>query len=187
MSEIIENEGLENQENQEEPGTGQETENEGAGGTPESIDDGVPQVTFTVRVAETMQAPVDQYLQTAGMAADAKATGDAINAAKDEMQTALDNAIGGVQDDINDLETGLAGVPGDLYPVGSIYISTSATAPTFGGENWRWKEILLPVKQGDLVDGTRSYAEMQEGDTPGTLHFWLRIADAEVESEGEGD
>ena len=137
--------------------------------TPESIDDGIPEVTFALQVSETVQAPVDDTLSIAGEAADAKATGDAINAAKEELQAEIDA-----------IETGVDSVAGRLFPVGCIYVSTSATAPTFGGSNWRWQEILIPVTQGDLMDGTRNYAALESGDTAGTIHFWLRLEDAEV-------
>lgn len=135
--------------------------------TPESIDDGIPEVTFTLQVSETVQAPVDDTLSIAGEAADAKATGDAIAAAKAELEEQIDN-----------IETDVDSVIGKLFPVGSIYITTSATAPTFGGTNWRWEEFMIPVTHGDLMDGSRSYATKQSGDTPGTIHFWRRIADA---------
>lgn len=137
--------------------------------TPESIDDGIPEVSFAMEVAETVQAPIDSTLTLEGMAADAKATGDAINAAKQELQ-----------EEIDAIETGVESVAGRLFPVGSVYISTSASAPTFGGTNWRWQEILIPTTWGDLEDGQRSYAEKEEGDTSGSLHFWMRIADSEV-------
>ena len=137
--------------------------------TPSSIDDGIPEVNFTLQVSETVQAPIDDTLSIEGMAADAKATGDAIAAAKDELQEEID----AIDEDIST-------IAGTLFPVGSIYVSTSSTAPTFGGENWNWQEIMIPVKQGDLMDGSRSYAAKSENDTPGTIHFWLRIADTEV-------
>lgn len=137
--------------------------------TPESIDDGIPEVNFTLSVAETVQAPIDDTLSIEGMAADAKATGDAIAQAKSDLQ-----------EEIDAIETGVESVAGKLFPVGAVYISTSSTAPTFGGTNWNWQEILIPTTWGDLEDGQRSYAEKGSGDTTGTLHFWLRIADTEV-------
>ena len=137
--------------------------------SPESIDDGIPEVTFTLEVSETQQAPVDDTLSISGMAADAKATGDAIAQAKSDLQ-----------EEIDAIETGVDSVAGRLFPVGCVYISTSSTAPTFGGTNWNWQEILIPTTWGDLEDGQRSYTEKESGDTAGTLHFWLRIADTEV-------
>lgn len=137
--------------------------------TPESIDDGIPEVNFTLEVSQVVQAPIDDTLSIEGMAADAKATGDAIAAAKAELE-----------EEIEALDTGVDSVPNKLFPVGSIYVSTSATAPTFGGANWNWQEIMIPMTWGDLEDGARSYSAKGAGDTPGTIHFWLRIADTEV-------
>ena len=137
--------------------------------SPESIDDGIPEVSFTLEVSNVQQAPVDDTLSIAGEAADAKATGDAIAQAKADLQ-----------EEINEIETGVDSVIGKLFPVGSIYVSTSSSAPTFGGTNWNWQEIMIPVKQGDLIDGSRNYAAKGVGDTPGTIHFWLRIADTEA-------
>lgn len=57
-----------------------------------------------------------------------------------------------------------------MFPVGSIYMSTDANAPTFGGA---WTEIVLPATWGDIEDGTRSY---QYGTGTGTVHFWKRTA-----------
>lgn len=159
MSEILDNGNEQN--------TGNDTPAEG---TPESIDDGIPVVTFTVEVSRTVQAPVDASLSITGQAADAKATGDAIDAAKQELQAEIDN-----------LGTDVSGIANTLFPVGTIIVTGSSTAPTFGGENWNWQEVkLLPLTQGDLIDGTRNYTAIETGDTPGTLHFWMRIADTEV-------
>lgn len=137
--------------------------------TPESIDDGIPEVNFTLEVSNTVQAPVDDTLSISQMAADAKATGDAIAAAKAELQ-----------EEIDALDEDVSTVAGVLFPIGSIYVSTSSTAPTFGGTNWNWQEIMIPATWGDLEDGARSYKTKDSGDTPGTIHFWLRIADSEV-------
>ena len=137
--------------------------------TPESIDDGIPEVNFEVQVSEVVQAPIDDTLTISGMAADAKATGDAIAAAKVELE-----------EEIQDIIINVSGVADALFPVGCIYTTTSATAPAFGGPNWRWVEIMIPVTHGDLEDGSRSYADRTAEDTPGTLHFWRRIENAEV-------
>lgn len=133
--------------------------------TPASIDDGIPEVSFTLEVSNTVQAPVDPTLSIEGAAADAKATGDAIQAAKDELQEQIDN-----------IETGVESVAGQLFPVGSVYISTLSAAPTFGGNTWVWQEIKMPATWGDIEDGFRSYEALASGDTPGTLHFWKRTA-----------
>lgn len=133
--------------------------------TPNSIDDGIPEVNFTLEVANVVQAPIDPTLTIEGMAADAKATGDAIATAKSELQ-----------EEIDALDTGVDSVPGRLFPVGAIYVSTSSSAPTFGGSTWTWQEIMIPTTWGDLEDGSRSYRAKETGDTPGTIHFWLRTA-----------
>lgn len=133
--------------------------------TPSSIDDGIPEVSFTLQVANTVQAPIDDTLSIEGQAADAKATGDAIAQAKADLQ-----------EEIDAIETGVESVAGQLFPVGSIHVSTSATAPTFGGNTWAWTEILIPMTWGDLEDGQRSYREKAAGDAVGTMHFWLRTA-----------
>ena len=135
--------------------------------TQSSVDDGIPEVSFTMQVAETVQAPIDDTLTQSGAAADAKATGDAIEAAK----TLLENEIAALPSALSLANT--------FFPVGSIYVSTSSSAPTFGGENWNWQEILLPATYGDLVTGARSYGSVGS-DTPGTVHFWLRTADTEA-------
>lgn len=106
----------------------------------------IPEITFTLSVSDTVQAPVDDTLSVEGQAADAKATGDAIAA----LQTTLTAAIAG------------------LFPLGSIYGSTATTAPAFYGT---WTEIQMPATWGDLEDGNRSYTD---GTGTGNLHFWRR-------------
>lgn len=137
--------------------------------TEQSIEEqGIPEIHMSLQVNETVQAPVDDTLSISGQAADAYATGQAIEAAKDLLQGEIDTA-----------EASIAALAGTLFPVGSICVTTSATAPTFGGTNWNWQEIMIPATWGDLEDGARSYTEKGANDTPGTLHFWLRIADTE--------
>lgn len=130
--------------------------------TPSSIDDGIPEVSFQVEVAETVQAPIDPTLSIEGMAADAKATGDAIQAAQETLQAEIDA-----------IETGVDSVAGRLFPVGCVYISLSSTAPTFGGTSWTWQEITMPATWGDIEDGMRSYVD---GTGTGNIHFWRRTA-----------
>ena len=110
--------------------------------------EGIPVITLQLEVMETVQAPVDATLSIAGPAADAKATGDAITA----LNTTLSAAIA------------------SLFPIGSIFVSTSDTAPVFYGV---WVEITIPTTWGDLEDGVRSYTN---GTGTGTLHFWRRTA-----------
>lgn len=109
---------------------------------------GIPEITLQVSVMETVQAPVDATLSIQGQAADAKATGDAIAA----VNTALNAAIAA------------------LFPIGSVYVSLTDTAPVFYGT---WVEITMPATWGDIEDGMRSYVD---GTGTGTLHFWRRTA-----------
>ena len=132
--------------------------------TPSSIDDGIPEVNFTLEVAETVQAPVDDTLSISGEAADAKATGDKIAEVKAELE-----------EEIQDIAINVSGVANTLFPVGCIYPTTSATAPTFG-DDWTWEEIKMPATWGDIEDGFRSYEPVASGDTTGTIHFWKRTA-----------
>ena len=69
--------------------------------------DGIPEVTFEVEVSNVVQTPVDDTLSIAGMAADAKATGDAIVAAKAELQ-----------EEIDAIDTDVSGVYGRMFPSG---------------------------------------------------------------------
>ena len=117
--------------------------------TESSIEEsGIPEITLTLSVMDTVQAPVDATLSISGEAADAKATGDAIA----NLQTVLTAAIA------------------SLFPIGAIYVSTSSTAPAFYGT---WVEFTIPATWGDIEDGMRSYSD---GTGTGTLHFWRRTA-----------
>ena len=112
------------------------------------LEEGIPQIELTLSVMETVQAPVDATLSVAGEAADAKATGDAIS----NLNTTLTAAIAA------------------LFPIGSIYVSMSSTAPSFYGT---WVEIVIPATWGDLEDGMRSCTP---GTGTGNMHFWKRTA-----------
>lgn len=57
-----------------------------------------------------------------------------------------------------------------FFPVGSIYTSTSASPPTFGGV---WQEVKIMATWDDLKNGNRSF---QTGAGAGTLHYWKRIS-----------
>lgn len=112
------------------------------------LEEGIPEITLTLEVMDTVPAPVDATLSIAGQAADAKATGDAIAS----LQTTMTAAIAA------------------LFPIGSVYCSVNSTAPAFYGT---WIEITMPATWGDLEDGMRSYTD---GTGTGTLHFWRRTA-----------
>ena len=117
--------------------------------TNESIDEqGIPEITLRVGVQQTVQSPVDDSLSIHGMAADAAAVGAALTA----LQETLESAIAA------------------LFPVGAVYGTTSNVAPAFYGT---WVEILVPMSQGDIEDGTRSFTN---GTGTGTLHYWRRTA-----------
>ena len=108
----------------------------------------IPEITLTLEVMDTVQAPVANTLSIAGQAADAKAVGDAISA----LQTSINASIAA------------------LFPIGSVYASKNDTAPAFYGT---WKEITMPATWGDIEDGMRSYTDATG---TGSLHFWRRIA-----------
>ena len=77
-----------------------------------------------------------------------------------------DIVIGGIPDTYYTKEEALE----LLFPVGSIYMSTSATAPTFGGT---WQEIRITDTWAQVEANTQSY---EAGTGTGTVHYWRRTA-----------
>lgn len=69
------------------------------------------------------------------------------------------------------IATAIANIIPTLFPVGSIYMTTSATAPTFGGT---WTEIAITATWAQLNAGTRGYEALGSGQLGGDVHFWLR-------------
>lgn len=57
-----------------------------------------------------------------------------------------------------------------MFPVGSIYMSTSSTAPSFGGT---WEEVILLQT---LDQSKHGYVDFFPGTNTGNLHYWKRIA-----------
>jgi len=55
-----------------------------------------------------------------------------------------------------------------FFPVGSIYTSTSSSAPTFGGT---WEEVKVTSTKAQQKTGDHSYVA---GTGTGTLHYWRR-------------
>ena len=121
-------------------------------------DTGIPTLTMTVSASQEVQWPVDDTLSISEMAADAKATGDAI--------ADVEAALADVESEIQHIVT-------VAYPVGSIYMTISAEAPDFDGT---WVEIAVTATWAQLKSGKRDYALLPEGDTGGDVHFWLRTA-----------
>lgn len=112
---------------------------------------GIPQITFSMEVSGMTQYPTDKTLSITDMPADAKAVGDEIAA----------------------LEQAIAGIVSDSYPVGSVYMTTSNSAPTFTGT---WVEIGITATWTQLKNGKHNYRLFDEGEEGGTVHFWLRTA-----------
>lgn len=114
----------------------------------------IPEISMEVEVSNMTQTAVDPTLSVAGMAADAKATGDAIA----------------------DLAADVSGIFSNLYPVGSVYISVASSLPAIISAIGTWTEIAIPMTWGDIKTGTRNYSETDNEFVPGNMHFWLRTS-----------
>lgn len=146
---------------------------------------GIPEIDEDVEVFGMTQAEVDKTLTLEDCAADAKAVGDRFGNVEadiidlDEKVREIENWTG---EDIllkPDDEQTVSGAIEELqqqtiqnvYPIGSIYMSTSAEAPSFLGTEW--EEILITATWSQLKSGMRSHAA---GQSTGTVHFWMRTA-----------
>jgi len=146
---------------------------------------GIPEIDEDVEVFGMTQAEVDKTLTLEDCAADAKAVGDRFGNVEADISD-LDSKVQEIEnwtgEDIllkpNDEQT-VAGAIEELqestiqnvYPIGSIYMSTSAQAPSFLGTVW--EEILITATWSQLKNGMRSH---ELGVSTGTVHFWVRTA-----------
>lgn len=155
--------------------------------TQESIENtgGIPEIEFEMLVSGMTQTAVDPTLTVPGMAADAKATGDAIgdaNANIADLFEAVEGLNGKTGEDIKltseeespTVAEAILNAFGNTWPVGSVFITESPELPEVIASLGEWKEISVPLTWGDIRTGTRSYEETEEGFVPGMLHFWLR-------------
>lgn len=157
--------------------------------TEQSIEEtgGVPEIELEVEVFGMTQTAVDKTLSIPDMAADAKATGDAIdNVAGDVADLTADVAdiLQWTGEDIplnseqgsQTIAEAIAGMFANLYPVGSVYITAAETLPTIIASAGTWEEIAIPLKHKDIRTGSRSYEETDSSFESGNLHSWLRTA-----------
>ena len=119
--------------------------------TEQSIEEtgGVPEIELDVEVYGMVNYPTDKTLSIPDMPADAKKTGE----------------------EIANLAAEIANIVSQTYPVGTIIMTTSSTAPLFTGT---WVEVGITATWTQLKNGKRDYTELEDGDTGGTVHFWLR-------------
>ena len=145
---------------------------------------GIPTIEVSLEVAGMTAYPVDRSLTIADMAAEAKATGDAIAAVQEVIlgeEERIQTIEGWTGEDIPlSEEQGSATIAEAFnniisvsYPVGSIYMTVSNSAPTFTGT---WVEIALTASWKELKEGKHGYELLAAGATSGSVHFWLRTA-----------
>lgn len=153
--------------------------------TENSVLDGIPEIEQEVEVWGIAERPTDKTLSIEDMAADAKATGDAITAVSEDLAdlaadvSDIDGKTGEninvnsdpesktIAETIQEIQEAILG---EIFPVGCVITTNSATAPGFSGT---WEEIVSPMTWNDLKNGNRSYTA---GTGTGTLHYWLRTA-----------
>ena len=131
---------------------------------------GIPQISMTVSPSQNVMTPTDPTLSIAEMAADAKATGEAIS------------DLGADISDLNDAVTNIqqtAAMLADIFPVGAMYMTTLETLPSVLTALGTWEEVYLPLKWGDIRNGTRSFVprtELEDDVEPGTVRIWIRTS-----------
>ena len=148
---------------------------------------GIPEIDFELEVSGMTQAAVDKTLSIPDMAADAKATGDAIAAVSEDIAdvgsdvadilnwTGEDIPINS-EDGAPSIAEAVAAALSTLYPIGSLYITTADALPDMISSTGTWQEVRIPLTWNDVKNGSRSWAEIEDGFTAGNLHFWLRVS-----------
>lgn len=122
---------------------------------------GIPAIEYEMEVMNEMPRETDKSLTIEDCAADAKATGDAIS---------------NLAADISDYE---GKAPKIVYPIGSIYVSTSSEPPYF--PNTYWQEVIPVATVAQIKSGSMDFTP---GVGTGTAHYWQRIIQPENGGEG---
>ena len=147
-----------------------------------SLGEGVPEIELEVEVAGMTAYPTDKTLTVEDMAADAKTVGDKFNdleADVADIGTDVEAIQAWTGEDIK--ISSATGAPtiaeafdivtSDAWPVGSIWMTISENEPPFFGT---WVEVALTTTIAQLKTGRHGYTELEEGETGGDVHFWLR-------------
>lgn len=98
------------------------------------LENGIPRIQMRVSPSQNVQTPVDKTLSISEMAADAKATGDAIN----NLGSLLEGEIEDLAADVL-LKTWVS----SAYPVGSVYCTAGNSVPEAIGGTWTDTGIIL--------------------------------------------